>query len=319
LKGELATSELASYLSMMGYLDDEIERLDFDDSGGVSLGHFLLKSCYLLSGYDSVLWKEEDSSQSEMISRLQSRKSQLVSPRHETNIGMVSKVSFGCSKFEAQNKIAAWDHTIYLILHETCYQSQFHRSKCAHYSSWSSKYAGVSIQRNDVQTAVARAATSKLPDAWGQVYVAVINAADLVTSPGSSVAVQVWLAKRNFAGEIQQLENTQGGRKEVSNHLRTSYVKKDDIRMHEFNEEMLFELPTNRLATSRTPTQSLVDAALQIDVLERVGDGMSRVIGELRLNLDEDQIFSALKDGQYIDKSFLLSAHNKTFYSTTHG
>jgi len=188
----------------------------------------------------------------------------------------------------------------------------------------SSKYAGMSIQRNDMQTAVASTATKKLPDAWGQVYVAVITAADLfVASPDSSVAVRVSLAKRNLARErqeyaekfdsIQQFENTQGGRKEVSNHLSTSYVKKDDIRMHEFNEEMLLTVNV------KEGEESLVDMTLQIDVLERVGDGSSRVIGELRLNLDEDHICSALKDGQYIDKSFLLSAHNKKFYSTTHG
>jgi hypothetical protein len=65
--------------------------------------------------------------------------------------------------------------------------------------------------------------------------------------------------------------------------------------------------------------ESVVDVTLQIDVLEMVGDGISRVIGKLRSNLDEDQIFSALKGGQCTDKSCVLSDHNMKFYSTTYG
>ena len=151
------------------------------------------------------------------------------------------------------------------------------------------------------------------PSGWGQIYVAVVGAAQLnVSAASASVAVSVALVSGSApaldpstspSADHGDLEGMERMSSQLTN-LRSKFVEHRRGQC-EWNEDMQITVPFAFQGGSPTADP----ASLSVKVIEVDAAGASeRVIGRVDIKLGEGEVFKALENGRHFDMPFRIGA-----------
>lgn len=149
------------------------------------------------------------------------------------------------------------------------------------------------------------------PFGWGQIYIAVVSAAELTISAASaSVAVSVALVSGSApasdtstspSADHANLDSMERISSELTS-LRTKFVEHRRGKC-EWHEDMQITVPF--AFQGESPTQD--PPSLLVKVIEVDAAGASeRVMGRVDIKLGEGEVFKALENGRHFDKPFRI-------------
>jgi hypothetical protein len=265
----LPTPELRKYLSMMGYLDDEIqnvlEDLDPEDTGFISLERFLLKGSLILDGYGAF----DQDLRSDMIS------------------GLVHKDS---SREAA--RAAAMESP-----HAAATHPPLASSKPG--EAWGQVYVAV-VSATDLAmsgSCTLAVVVSLVVDPPGY---------DAETSAeGAENASNKTLPRVHshdpFDGRVATELKT--GYVDAAGPVRGVYEWNEDMMFALPLDPQKF---ADVLSQKRLERRQRV--GLAVEVQERLADGATRLVGHTRIELTEGKICRALEEARHYDKPFRLSS-----------
>jgi ankyrin repeat protein len=266
----LPTPELRKYLSMMGYLDDEIqnvlEDLDPEDTGFISLERFLLKGSLILDGYGAF---DHDDLRSDMISSLVHKDS--------------SREAARAAAMESPH--AATTH------------SPLASSKPG--EAWGQVYVAV-VSATDLAmsgSCTLAVVVSLVVDPPGH---------DAETSAegaenASNVALPRVHSHDPFDGRVVTKLKT--GYVDAAGPVKGIYEWNEDMMFALPLDPQKF---ADVLSQERLERRQRV--GLAVEVQERLADGATRLVGHTRIEFTEGQICRTLEEARHYDKPFRLSS-----------
>ena len=267
----LPTPELGKYLSMMGYLDVEIqnvlEDVDPEDTGFISLERFLLKGSLILDGYGAF----DQDLRSDMISGLvhkdSSRKAAVAAAIQESPRAAATHSPLVSSKPE---------------------------------EAWGKVYVAV-VSAADLATSgpcTLAVVVSLVVDPPG--YDAETSAEGAENASNVAIPALPRVHSHDpLDGRVATELKT--GYVDAAGPIKGEY---------EWNEDMVFALPLDPQKVANVLSQKRLErrrrVGLAVEVRERLADGASRCVGHTRIELTEGKLCRALEEGQHYDKPFRL-------------
>ena len=319
--GQLPTVELKAYLSMMGYLDEEValvlERLDPTDSGLCTEEQFMLKGSFLLDGFESLM-SDDGSVHSAMYVRVQNVRVCVFVCVH-TRVRVHEYVREG----ERALTIRIESELTTLSIHKKrfCLHPK-HTHRINRLESRQSERVLVSSYDEMQGVTTSRPATegdrATLDTTLGKVYVAVVSATDLTVSDRSILVAASLSLRTERLGADAQNRNRDVTMEE--GELCTQFVQNTGMTSggtYEFHEDMVFDLGCNAHTTITCKQGAEMgvsnDVVLVVKLQMKVVGGRKE-IGEVRVNLSKGDVRTALDDARHYDMPFRLGSTTNNFY-----